>query len=82
LQIFKSGGTRSIWFFIGKLDLTILNGKVIEDNYELIEVDSPLIKPCYPKVLKEKSGLSKKSIKLLVTIPLYRYFVVENPIDL
>jgi hypothetical protein len=37
----QSGGTWAFGSFIGKLDLTIQNGKVISDIYELIEVDSP-----------------------------------------
>ncbi|MBX9889011.1 MAG: bifunctional metallophosphatase/5'-nucleotidase [Flavobacteriaceae bacterium] len=72
--------------FIGKLDLTILDGKVISDSYELIEVASPKIKPD-PKIanlLKEKESVYQEQINTVVgysTIPLYRYFVVENPID-
>ena len=72
--------------FIGKLDLTILDGKVISDSYELIEVASPKIKPD-PKIanlLKEKESVYQEQINTIVgysTIPLYRYFVVENPID-
>jgi sulfur-oxidizing protein SoxB len=72
--------------FIGKLDLTILNGKVTEDNYELLEVDSPKIKPdaAIEKLLIEKESIYKEKINQVIgysTIPLYRYFVVENPID-
>ncbi|RTY94511.1 bifunctional metallophosphatase/5'-nucleotidase [Flavobacterium sp. GSP27] len=72
--------------FIGKLDLTILNGKVIDDNYELLEVDSPKIKPdaTIEKLLIEKEFVYQEQINTIIgysTIPLYRYFVVENPID-
>jgi S-sulfosulfanyl-L-cysteine sulfohydrolase len=72
--------------FIGKLDLTILNGKVIEDHYELLEVNSPKIKPDakIQQLLKEKESLYHDNINEILgysTIPLYRYFVVENPID-
>lgn len=72
--------------FIGKLDLTVENGKVTSDSYELIEVNSPKIKPD-PKIqqlLKDKEALYQDSINKVLgysTIPLYRYFVVENPID-
>nr|WP_294934697.1 bifunctional metallophosphatase/5'-nucleotidase [uncultured Flavobacterium sp.] len=72
--------------FIGKLDLVIQNGKVIEDHYELIEVNSPKIKPDakIQQLLKDKETLYHESINEVLgysTIPLYRYFVVENPID-
>ncbi len=72
--------------FIGKLDLTVQNGKVIADKYELLEVNSPKIKPdlAVQKLLKEKEAVYQENINEIVgysTIPLYRYFVVENPID-
>ncbi|MGX7668018.1 bifunctional metallophosphatase/5'-nucleotidase [Flavobacterium pedocola] len=72
--------------FIGKLDLTVQNGKVIEDHYELIEVNSSKIKPDtkIQKLLQEKETQHHESISQVLgysTIPLYRYFVVENPID-
>lgn len=72
--------------FIGKLDLTVQNGKVTDDNYELLEVASPKIKPdpTIQKLLNEKELVYKEHIDTVIghsTIPLYRYFVVENPID-
>jgi 2',3'-cyclic-nucleotide 2'-phosphodiesterase (5'-nucleotidase family) len=72
--------------FIGKLDLTILNGKVINDSYQLLEVTTAALKPDQEinKLLEEKEALYYKKINTIVgysTIPLYRYFVVENPID-
>jgi 2',3'-cyclic-nucleotide 2'-phosphodiesterase (5'-nucleotidase family) len=72
--------------FIGKLDLTILNGKVINDSYQLLEVTTATLKPDLEinKLLEEKEALYHKKINTIVgysTIPLYRYFVVENPID-
>lgn len=72
--------------FIGKLDLTVQNGKVTADNYELLEVASPKIKPdpTIQKLLNEKELVYKEHINTVIghsTIPLYRYFVVENPID-
>ncbi len=72
--------------FVGKLNLTIQNGKVIKDDYELVEVSASK----YP-ASKEMVGLIKNNeqpfeesiykIAGYSTIPLYRYFVVENPID-
>lgn len=72
--------------FIGKLDLTIENGKVIKDEYELLEVNPTKIKPDnkIQKLLVEKEAIYKEHINTIVgysTIPLYRYFVIENPID-
>jgi 2',3'-cyclic-nucleotide 2'-phosphodiesterase (5'-nucleotidase family) len=72
--------------FIGKLDLTVQNGKVTADNYQLLEVASPKIKPdpTIQKLLNEKESVYKEHIDTVIgysTIPLYRYFVVENPID-
>ncbi len=72
--------------FVGKLTLTIQNGKVIMDEYELDEITADKHKPS-----KEITALIKNNEKPFEediykiagysTIPLYRYFVVENPID-
>jgi 2',3'-cyclic-nucleotide 2'-phosphodiesterase (5'-nucleotidase family) len=72
--------------FVGKLNLTVQNGKVIKDEYELVEINASDIEPS-----KEMETLIKKNEKPFAddiykiagysTIPLYRYFVVENPID-
>jgi S-sulfosulfanyl-L-cysteine sulfohydrolase len=72
--------------FIGKLELTVQNGKIIKDEYELIEVNSPKIKPdkAMSKLLAERESVYATEINNVIgysTIPLYRYFVVENPID-
>ena len=72
--------------FVGKLNLTIQNGKVIKDAYELVEITTDKFAPS-----KEMAALIKRDEKPFAediykiagysTIPLYRYFVVENPID-
>ena len=72
--------------FVGKLTLTVQNGKVIKDEYYLDEVTADKHKPS-----KEIAALIKINEKPFEediykiagysTIPLYRYFVVENPID-
>jgi 2',3'-cyclic-nucleotide 2'-phosphodiesterase (5'-nucleotidase family) len=72
--------------FIGKLDLNIKDGKVISDTYDLVEVAANKIKPDakVSKLLKDKQANYLSEIETVVgysTIPLYRYFVVENPID-
>lgn len=72
--------------FIGKLDLTVENGKVVGEKYNLLEVSPVKLKP-EPKIEKlvaENEAVYKEHINQVLgysTIPLYRYFVVENPID-
>ena len=72
--------------FVGKLSLTIQNGKVISDNYELVELDADKLKADdeISALIKENEIPFEADINSIVgysTIPLYRYFVVENPID-
>ncbi|MCS6822083.1 MAG: bifunctional metallophosphatase/5'-nucleotidase [Microscillaceae bacterium] len=72
--------------FIGHLELTVQNKKIIEEKYELIEVKSPHIKPniFIEKLITNAEVLFKKDLQEVIgysTIPLYRYFVIENPID-
>jgi 2',3'-cyclic-nucleotide 2'-phosphodiesterase (5'-nucleotidase family) len=72
--------------FIGKLDLTVENGKIIKDHYELVEVNATKIKPDQnvAQLIKGIEAEYKDKINEVVgysTIPLYRYFVIENPID-
>jgi 2',3'-cyclic-nucleotide 2'-phosphodiesterase (5'-nucleotidase family) len=72
--------------FVGRLELTIQNGKVINDRYDLIEVRSESIPEDaeMQKILKENEAQFEADINTVVgysTLPLYRYFVVENPID-
>jgi 2',3'-cyclic-nucleotide 2'-phosphodiesterase (5'-nucleotidase family) len=72
--------------FVGKLTLEIKNGKVIRDSYYLDEVS-----PQKYKADKEMVSLIQNSeapfeahmnkVVGYSTIPLYRYFVVENTID-
>lgn len=72
--------------FVGKLELKIQNGKVIADTYELVEINADKIKANNNilKIIKENESPFEKNIYNVIgysTIPLYRYFVVENPID-
>jgi S-sulfosulfanyl-L-cysteine sulfohydrolase len=72
--------------FIGHLKLKFENGKYVSDEYELLEVDAEKLKPD-PKmaqILSSREQTFTDSIEKIVgysTIPLYRYFVVENTID-
>ena len=72
--------------FVGKLNLTIQNGKVIKDEYELVEITADKFKPSkeIAALIKNNEQPFEKDIYTVAgysTIPLYRYFVVENPID-
>lgn len=72
--------------FVGKLDLTIENGKVIKDNYELVEIETNKLKadPTMEALLAAHEQPFELEINKVIgysTLPLYRYFVVENTID-
>ncbi len=72
--------------FVGKLTLHIENGKLKRDDYELIEVNSSQNKADehMEALIKENEIPFKKEIFEVVgysTLPLYRYFVIENTID-
>ena len=72
--------------FVGRLDLTVENGKIIKEHYHLDEISAKVYKPnTAVQALIAKHELPfKNDITKVVgysTIPLYRYFVVENPID-
>lgn len=72
--------------FVGKLELTVSNGKIVSDHYDLVEVNPKKYKADremdrlidkledpYEATINQVHGYSK--------VPLYRYFVVENTID-
>ena len=72
--------------FIGNLELSIKNGVLIGDKYDLIEVKSNALKPNKQvlSIISENEHLYKEHINEIVgysKLPLYRYFVIENPID-
>ena len=72
--------------FVGRLDLIVENGKIVKEQYTLDEVDAKRYKPnAVVQAIIAKNELPfKKEITKLIgysTIPLYRYFVVENTID-
>ncbi|MBO0932791.1 bifunctional metallophosphatase/5'-nucleotidase [Fibrella aquatilis] len=72
--------------FIGRLDLTVKDGKVTSERYELLEVD-PKRYPANPAVqqlVEQLEAPYKADINHVLgysTEPLYRNFVVENTID-
>ncbi len=72
--------------FVGRLDLTVENGKIINEKYTLMEVNAQKYKPqAAMKALIDKHEKpfagSINKIHGYSTVPLYRYFVVENTID-
>lgn len=72
--------------FVGKLDLRIKNGKVVQDDYSLVEIDSAKYKAdkSISRLIRENEVPFEDDINTIAgysTIPLYRYFVIENTID-
>jgi len=72
--------------FIGRLDLKVENGKIVNESYQLIEVN-PQKYPAKKEVaalIEEIEKPYKDEINKVIgysTLPLYRNFVVENTID-
>ncbi len=72
--------------FVGRLDLFVENGKIVKEQYTLDEVSSSKYKPnaAVQAIVANNELPLKRDIAKIVgysTIPLYRYFVVENTID-
>ncbi len=71
--------------FVGKLDLEIENGQVVSDSYVLVEIkDSLTDDKSMAKLVDRMEHEFQPSIQEVIgysTIPLYRYFVIENTID-
>jgi S-sulfosulfanyl-L-cysteine sulfohydrolase len=72
--------------FVGRLDVEVQNGKVTGHRYELVEVSPKKYRADKPMLalLKQLEQPHVAQIEQVVgysTVPLYRYFVVENTID-
>lgn len=72
--------------FVGKLNLTIENGRVIKDDYELVEITADKYKADkeMTALIGNLEGPYLNDINKVIgysTLPLYRYFVIENTID-
>jgi 5'-nucleotidase len=72
--------------FVGKLTLHFVNGKLVGDDYDLIDVD-PKVFPADQKIQalvdKEKAPY-KEHLETVIgytKTPIYRYLTVENPMD-
>lgn len=72
--------------FVGKLELDFVNGKLVKDTYELIDVD-PEKFPAdedLQKMIDSAKAPYKDNLETIIgytKTPLYRYLTVENPMD-
>ncbi|MCH7400460.1 bifunctional metallophosphatase/5'-nucleotidase [Belliella kenyensis] len=72
--------------FVGKLELEVKGKKIINSTYDLIEV-SPENHPADPKIQKMIDDQLRPYQEEMQTVightsaPIYRYLVVENPMD-
>lgn len=82
-QVVEPGAFAS---FVGRLDLDVQDGKIVAQRYELIDVDSKKY-PADPAVLRvvqaQMAPYRPQMERVLghTSVPLYRYLVVENPMD-
>lgn len=72
--------------FVGKLKLKVKDGKISGESYELDEIDADqwkADKELSTLIAQNEKPFSDEIYKVVgySTIPLYRYFVVENTID-
>lgn len=72
--------------FVGKLTLHFENGRLISDEYDLIEVDPvkyPKDKALQSLIDKKKAAYEEELEKVVgyTSEPIYRYLVVENAMD-
>ncbi len=72
--------------FVGRLNLVIEDGKIVSDHYQLDELDVNKYQAnkAIKKIIDDNELPHKQDITQVVghsTVPLYRYFVVENTID-
>ena len=72
--------------FISKLDIVIENGKVKEENYQLLDVDPLLYKEDeeMKRLIKQTKAPFEKELNKVIgktKTPLVRYYVIETPMD-
>ncbi|WP_225035710.1 bifunctional metallophosphatase/5'-nucleotidase [Winogradskyella sp. SM1960] len=72
--------------FVGKLTLHFVDGKLVGDDYDLIDVD-PEIYPADEKIqalVDQAKAPYKDNLETIIgytNTPIYRYLTVENPMD-
>lgn len=72
--------------FVGRLDLILKDKKLVDYSYELIEIDPkkyPANTEVQKTIDKETAPFQKEMNRILgyTSTPMYRYLVVENPMD-
>ena len=72
--------------FVGRLDLIVEKGKIVKEHYALDEIDPKKYQASQSvqNIIRQHEQPFQADIMKVVgysTIPLYRYFVIENPID-
>jgi 5'-nucleotidase len=72
--------------FVGKLTLYIVDGEIVLDEYELIDVDPKKYKAdskITELITKAKAPYKEEMEKIIgyTKVPLFRYLTVENPLD-
>ncbi len=72
--------------FVGKLNLHFEGGKLVQDNYELVEITTSKYKAdkAMVSLIQENEKQFADDIYTVIgysKVPLYRYFVIENTID-
>lgn len=72
--------------FVGKLTLHLVDGKLVGDDYELLDVDPnkyPADKELQALVDREKEPYEEylETVVGYTSTPIYRYLTVENPMD-
>jgi 2',3'-cyclic-nucleotide 2'-phosphodiesterase (5'-nucleotidase family) len=72
--------------FLGRLDIIVEDGKIKEEAYQLLEVDPAKYKADEDmlELIHKAHEPYQKEIKKIIgktTTPLYRYFILETPMD-
>lgn len=72
--------------FVGKLDLIVENGKIVGEQYTLVEIDPDKYgadRQVQTIIRQNEQPYAEKMNRVVgySKVPLYRYFVVENTID-
>jgi S-sulfosulfanyl-L-cysteine sulfohydrolase len=72
--------------FVGRLDLDVRDGKIVNHHYDLVEINTKTYKAdkAMTAIIDQLEAPFVAQIEHIVgysKVPLYRYFVVENTID-
>jgi sulfur-oxidizing protein SoxB len=72
--------------FVSKLDIVLEAGKIVDEQYQLLEVDPELFKPDkeMETMISKARNPYKTELNTVIgstTSPLLRYYILENPMD-